>query len=188
MPDTIAPPFALPDRFGAWFQDRGWTPRSHQLALTETALATFAGGGFWAIEDTFRRRDGVLNTAVGYCGAAFVWSGGTGSAAGTTGHVEAVQIQFDPRRVSYPELLEIFFESHDPTKKMKPAGEVGSQFRSVIFVLDAAQELEAKAALEQISASTRFKKPVLTVIERAAPFYRAEDYHQQYLEKRSLDR
>jgi peptide-methionine (S)-S-oxide reductase len=158
------------------------------VSEAEAALATFAGGGFWGLEDAFRRREGVLNTAVGYCGGVAADPSYRDVATGTTGHVEAVQVQFDPRRVSFGELVELFFERHDPTKKMKPPGEVGSQFRSVIFVRDAAQELGAKSVLERISASARFKKPVLTVIERAAPFYRAEDYHQQYLEKRSLDR
>ncbi len=152
----------------------------------EARIATFGGGGFWAIEDAMRQLTGVLNTAVGYCGGGVDAPSYRDVASGATGHVESVRVQYDPSRVRYEDLVETFLASHDPTRKTKPAPAVGSQYRSVIFVHDAEQELVAKSAVEHLSRSGLHRRPVLTTIEPATTFHLAEEYHQHYLAKRRL--
>jgi peptide-methionine (S)-S-oxide reductase len=152
--------------------------------VNEAKVATFAAGCFWNVEEAFRRRPGVIHTAVGFSGGTLADPAYRDVASGKTGHVEAVRIQFDPAQIAYEALLEIFWSCHDPTEKRKPPGQVGSQYRSIIFVHDAEQEIAAKASLERLQASRRLRRPVLTEIVAATTFYMAEDYHQQYLEKR----
>jgi peptide-methionine (S)-S-oxide reductase len=154
--------------------------------MSEVRLATFAAGCFWNVEDAFRRRRGVLNTAVGFSGGTLADPEYRDVASGRTGHVEVVRVQYDPAQVRYEELLEVFWSCHDPGEKRKPPGEVGSQYRSVIFAHDAEQELAAKSSLARLEASRRPRRPVLTEIRAAATFYMAADYHQQYLEKRRM--
>ena len=155
--------------------------------MSEVKIATFAAGCFWNVEDAFRRRRGVLNTAVGFSGGTLENPEYRDVASGRTGHAEVVRVQYDPAQVRYEELLALFWSCHDPGEKRKPPGQVGSQYRSIIFVHDAEQELAAKASLERLAAG-RPRRPVLTEIAPAAGFYMAADYHQQYLEKRRMDR
>jgi peptide-methionine (S)-S-oxide reductase len=155
--------------------------------MSEVRIATFAAGCFWNVEDAFRRRRGVLNTAVGFSGGTLENPEYRDVASGRTGHAEVVRVQYDPAQVGYEELLALFWSCHDPAEKRKPPGQVGSQYRSIIFVHDAEQELAAKASLERLAAG-RPRRPVLTEIAPAASFYMAADYHQQYLEKRRMDR
>lgn len=146
--------------------------------------ATFGAGCFWGVEAAFRRLDGVTATSVGYAG------GGTANptyqevCSGQTGHAEVVQVTFDPARVSYERLLDHFWEAHDPTSVNRQGPDVGTQYRSVIFCHDAAQEAAAQASRQRLAASGRYRQPIATEILPAPAFTLAEDYHQQYLEKR----
>jgi peptide-methionine (S)-S-oxide reductase len=156
--------------------------------MSDVRIASFAAGCFWNIEDAFRRLRGVLNTAVGFSGGALENPEYRDVASGKTGHAETVRVQYDPGKLRYDELLELFWSCHDPSEKRKPPGQVGSQYRSIIFVHDVEQELAAKASLARLEAATRPRRPIFTEIRPVAIFYMAADYHQQYLEKRRLDR
>jgi peptide-methionine (S)-S-oxide reductase len=148
--------------------------------------ATFAAGCFWGVEAAFRQVPGVLSTAVGYEGGTKANPTYEQVCAKNTGHAEAVEVDYDPARVSYDELLKVFWENHDPTTLNRQGPDVGEQYRSAIFFHDAEQEREAIASREALEKSGRFRKPIVTEITPASTFWRAEDYHQQYLEKRGL--
>ena len=148
------------------------------------AIATFAAGCFWGVEEAFRRVEGVLRTQVGYTGGHTANPTYKQVCAGDTGHAEAVQIEYDPQRVSYEDLLEVFFENHDPTQYHRQGPDVGSQYRSAIFYHDQAQHSAAQAKIEQLQASGRYRQPIVTELTPADTFYPAEAYHQQYLAKR----
>ena len=152
------------------------------------ATATFAAGCFWGVEAAFRRVDGVTGTAVGYTGGDTEDPTYEEVCSDLTGHAEAVQVEFDPERVCYEDLLEVFWSIHDPTTRNRQGPDVGSQYRSAIYVHDAAQEAAAKASKEGLEAEKRVSRPVVTEIEPAGVFYPAEDYHQQYFEKQSQRR
>lgn len=151
-----------------------------------TEKATFAAGCFWGVEATFREVDGVLGTAVGYTGGITPKPTYKEVCTDETGHAEAVQVEFDPARVSYPKLLGVFWENHDPTTANRQGPDVGTQYRSAIFFHSPEQEVEARASKAALEASGRLKGPIVTHIIPATTFYRAEEYHQQYLEKRGL--
>lgn len=142
-------------------------------------VATFAAGCFWGLEQAFREVPGVIETTVGYTGGTLRKPTYERVATGTTGHVEAVRVEFDPARVSYDELLEIFLQLHDPTR---PRLGRRSRYRSVIFVHSLEQEQGAQEALAAQSAAA--DRPILTEVRRAPLFYRAEERHQRYLERR----
>lgn len=146
--------------------------------------ATFAAGCFWGVEAQFRRIPGVIETRVGYIGGTTDRPSYEQVCTGGTGHAEAVEVTFDPERVSYASLLEAFWTSHDPTTVDRQGPDVGSQYRSAIFYHDEAQRDAAERSKQEVEASRRFKRPVVTQIVPAGPFWPAEDYHQQYLEKR----
>lgn len=148
--------------------------------------ATFAAGCFWGVEATFRAVPGVIATMVGYCGGRTTHPTYQEVSNGDTGHAESVQVTFDPAQVSYARLLEVFWNSHDPTTPDRQGPDVGSQYRSMIFCHNPAQEKAARASKESLERSGRYSGPVVTQIVPAAPFYKAEDYHQRYLEKRGL--
>jgi methionine-S-sulfoxide reductase len=145
-------------------------------------IATFGAGCFWQVEEEFRRLDGVLETAVGYEGGHVENPTYEQVCTGTTGHTEVCQVTFDPARVSYEELLEKYLALHDPTQLNRQGPDVGFQYRSVIFVHSDEQGEAARRVLER--AQERFRDPIVTAIEPAVPFWRAEEYHQCYLEKR----
>ena len=149
-----------------------------------TEEATFAAGCFWQVEIEFANTAGVLSTEVGYTGGEVESPTYEQVCAGTTGHAEAVRVTFDPEQVSYPELLDLFFRLHDPTQLNRQGPDVGHQYRSAVFFGTDEQERDAIAAKER--AQARFKRPVVTEIVPAGPFWAAEDYHQRYLEKRGL--
>ena len=146
------------------------------------STATFAAGCFWGVEAAFREVPGVTATTVGYTGGTVERPTYRQVGGGGTGHAEAVQVEFDPTRVSYEQLLDVFWASHDPTTRNRQCWDIGTQYRSAIFFKDAAQEAAAKASLQARQGQRR--KPIVTEITPASPFYPAEDYHQQYLEKR----
>ncbi len=146
------------------------------------AEATFAAGCFWGVEETFRTTEGVTATAVGYVGGTTEDPTYEEVCSGTTGHAEAVRVEFDPERISYDQLLEIFWQAHDPTQMNRQGWDTGTQYRTAIFTHDEAQKSTAEAA--KIQAAGKFPQPIVTEINGPATFYLAEDYHQQYVEKR----
>ena len=147
--------------------------------------ATFAAGCFWGVEAAFRRVEGVTRTEVGYTGGALADPTYEAVCAGRTGHAEAVRVEFDGSKVSFDQLLELFWSIHDPTQVNRQGVDVGTQYRSAVFFLDAGQETAARASLAAVQ--TRLSRPVATEITPAAEFWRAEEYHQQYLAKRGQD-
>jgi len=148
---------------------------------TETAL--FGAGCFWGVEATFRQVPGVLATRVGYAGGATDHPTYEQVCTDRTGHAEVVEVIFDPSRVTYDKLLDVFWENHDPTTRNRQGPDVGTQYRSAIFYHDAEQEEEARASKSVLEKDYVFKKPIVTEIVPAGEFYRAEEYHQQYFEK-----
>ena len=146
--------------------------------------ATFGAGCFWGVEEAFRRVKGVIATSVGYAGGELKDPSYRDVCSGETGHAEVVQVEYDPTEVSYDELLNVFWEAHDPTALNRQGPDVGPQYRSVILFHNAQQEAAARAAKEKLQSSGRFSKKIVTEIRPASEFYKAEDYHQQYLEKR----
>jgi peptide-methionine (S)-S-oxide reductase len=148
--------------------------------------ASFAAGCFWGVEATFRQAPGVVSTAVGYMGGKLENPTYQDVCTDKTGHAEAVQVVYDPAKISYDELLNIFWQNHDPTTPNRQGPDVGTQYRSVIFYHTPEQEALAKASRENLERTRAFKRPIVTEIVPAAHFWRAEEYHQQYLEKRGL--
>jgi peptide methionine sulfoxide reductase msrA/msrB len=146
--------------------------------------ATFAAGCFWGVEAAFRRVGGVKSTAVGYTGGRSEDPSYKRVCSGRTGHAEAIEIIFDPNTVSYEQLLEVFWSIHNPTTRNRQGPDVGSQYRSAIFFHNQNQRSTAEASMQQLQKSGKFKRPIVTEITPAAEFYRAEEYHQRYLEKR----
>jgi peptide-methionine (S)-S-oxide reductase len=150
------------------------------------AKATFAAGCFWGVEATFRQLPGVTSTRVGYTGGNYANPTYHDVCTDRTGHAEAVEVDYDPAKLSYEELLNVFWENHDPTQLNRQGPDSGSQYRSAIFFHSPEQEAAAKTSKDALARSGRFSKPVVTQIVPATTFYEAEDYHQQYLEKRGL--
>jgi len=148
--------------------------------------AMFGAGCFWGVEETFRQLKGVTSTAVGYSGGTYKNPTYKDVCTDQTGHAEVVQVEYDPSQISYDQLLEVFWENHNPTTLNRQGPDMGTQYRSVIFFYTPAQEKEARASLEKLRQSGRYSKPIVTQIEAAREFYRAEDYHQQYLAKRGM--
>lgn len=148
------------------------------------AKATFAAGCFWGVEEAFRHMKGVTSTIVGYTGGTTKNPSYKDVCTGKTGHAEAVEVEFDAAQVSYRELLAAFFQNHNPTTLNSQGPDFGTQYRSAIFVHDAEQEAEAREAIATLEKSHIFKRPIVTEIKPASDFYRAEEYHQQYLAKR----
>lgn len=148
------------------------------------ATATFAAGCFWGVEAAFRQLKGVTSTAVGYIGGTLQDPTYHDVCTGRTGHAEAVKVEYDPSQVSYDDLLRVFWENHDPTTLNRQGPDVGTQYRSAIFYHTPEQEASAKASKDALTKSGRFKRPIVTEIQPAPEFWQAEDYHQQYLEKR----
>jgi peptide-methionine (S)-S-oxide reductase len=148
--------------------------------------ATFGAGCFWGVEATFRQIAGVASTAVGYMGGTLENPTYKDVCTDRTGHAEVVQVEYDPSKVSYDELLSVFWANHDPTQLNRQGPDVGTQYRSVIFFHNPEQEAAAKASKEKLQGAGVYKRPIVTAIVPAAEFWRAEEYHQQYLEKRGL--
>ncbi len=145
--------------------------------------ATFAAGCFWGVEAEFRELPGVIDTAVGFMGGHAVNPSYRDVCTGTTGHAEVCEVTFDPAVISYDRLLDAFWQMHDPTTRDRQGPDFGTQYRSAIFYHDAEQKRAAEASKAALEASGRYKRPIVTEIVAAGPFYRAEDYHQRYLEK-----
>lgn len=148
------------------------------------AKATFAAGCFWGVEARFQQLPGVTATAVGYEGGMLENPTYQDVCTDRTGHAEAVEIDYDPERIRYEQLLEAFFELHDPTQLNRQGLDWGTQYRSAIFFHTPEQEQAGKAAIERLNAEQRFARPIVTQVVPAQKFWRAEEYHQKYLEKR----
>jgi peptide-methionine (S)-S-oxide reductase len=148
--------------------------------------ATFAEGCFWGVEANFQSIPGVISAVSGYTGGKMDNPSYEDVCSGRTGHAEAVEVEFDPAKVSYDDLLKVFWTSHDPTTPNRQGPDVGTQYRSAIFFHNAAQETEARASKEALEKSGKFKRPVVTEIVAVGPFYRAEEYHQKYFAKHGL--
>jgi peptide-methionine (S)-S-oxide reductase len=150
------------------------------------AKATFAAGCFWGVEATFRELPGVTSTRVGYTGGSTENPTYKDVCTDRTGHAEAVEIEYDPATLSYEKLLQVFWENHDPTQLNRQGPDHGSQYRSGVFYHTLEQKAEADASKEKLEQAHRFNRPIVTEIVPATPFFEAEAYHQQYLEKRGL--
>ena len=151
-----------------------------------TEKATFGAGCFWGVELAFRQIPGVVDAAVGYEGGHTERPTYKDVCTDTTGHAEVVEVEFDPSKVGYEDLLRVFWENHDPTQLNRQGPDFGKQYRSVVFFHSPEQEAIARKSKADLEKSGRFKKPIATVIEPAQTFWRAEEYHQQYLEKKGL--
>ena len=149
-----------------------------------TEKATFGAGCFWGVEETFRNLKGVLSTAVGYAGGARENPTYEDVCTDRTGHAEVVEIDFNPAEISYQQLLDVFWSNHNPTTLNRQGPDVGTQYRSVVFYNSPEQKEAAEAVKERLQNSGRFNRPIVTAIEPASKFWRAEEYHQQYLKKR----
>ena len=151
-----------------------------------TEKATFGAGCFWGVEASFREIPGVLEAVCGYEGGEFDNPTYQDVCTDRTGHAEVVEVEFDPAQVSYEKLMDAFWGLHDPTQVDRQGPDYGTQYRTVIFFHSPDQERQARAAKAAVEASGRFKKPIATEIVPAQTFWRAEEYHQRYLERRGL--
>lgn len=145
--------------------------------------ASFGGGCFWGVEQLFREIPGVLDVRCGYMGGAVPNPSYEEVCTDCTGHAEVVRVFYDPGKVSYERLLDAFFQGHDPTTVNRQGPDKGTQYRSVIFVHDSAQDAAAKATIERLNKEGRFSAPIVTHVCPVMPFYEAEEYHQRYFEK-----
>jgi peptide-methionine (S)-S-oxide reductase len=148
--------------------------------------ATFGAGCFWHVEETFRRLKGVHSTVVGYMGGTLENPTYEDVCTDRTGHAEVVEVTFDPQKISYEELLAVFWDIHDPTTKNRQGPDVGTQYRSAIFYHTPEQKTTAEKSKKDLESSGRYKKRIVTEITKATLFYPAEEYHQQYLAKHGL--
>ncbi|MHC4155411.1 MAG: peptide-methionine (S)-S-oxide reductase MsrA [Planctomycetota bacterium] len=173
--------------------EKDMSTQREQKSIGETGLkegspggyekATFAAGCFWGVEVAFRQVKGVVSTSVGYTGGHLENPTYRHVCSDTTGHAEAVEVIYDPRQVSYEQLLEVFWKIHNPTTPNRQGPDVGSQYRSAIFYHSKSQLKAAESSKERLQRSRRFRGPIVTEIAPASVFYRAEEYHQRYLEK-----
>jgi peptide-methionine (S)-S-oxide reductase len=162
------------------------TPPPKSMSGTNVAVATFAGGCFWCMEPPFDKLDGVISTTSGYIGGTVPRPTYEQVSTGRTGHTEAVQVAYDPSRVSYEKLLGVFWRNIDPTVRDRQFCDVGSQYRTGIFVHDADQRRLAQASKAALERTKPFAAPIVTEIADAGPFYAAEEYHQDYYRKNPL--
>jgi peptide-methionine (S)-S-oxide reductase len=159
---------------------------TERIKMTQLEKATFGAGCFWGVEVAFRKVPGVTATAAGYLGGTLENPTYKDVCSGRTGHAEVVEVTYDPSQVTYEDLLNVFWTSHDPTTLNRQGPDRGTQYRSAIFYHSEAQKAAAMASKERWNASGRFSGPIVTEITPASTFYRAEEYHQRYLEKQGL--
>ncbi len=150
------------------------------------AEAMFGAGCFWGVETAFRKLPGVTDVTVGYSGGTVANPTYEQVCSKTTGHAEVVRVEYDPQRITYEQLLDRFWEIHDPTQVNRQGPDIGTQYRSAIFYYSPEQEAAARRSKEALEQSGRLRRPVATEITAAGPFYRGEEYHQRYFEKRGL--
>ena len=150
--------------------------------MAETETATFAGGCFWCLEAVYQELEGVVSVVSGYMGGTVVRPSYEQVCTGKTGHAEVVQVQYDPARLSYEELLEVFFSIHDPTTKNRQGNDIGTQYRSAIFYHTEAQREAATAMVQRLEREQVFSSKIVTEVALASEFYAAEGYHQNYFQ------
>jgi peptide methionine sulfoxide reductase msrA/msrB len=155
----------------------------HRMTEPSQQSAILAAGCFWGVEEILREIPGVLDTEVGYTGGALANPTYADVSGGNTGHAEAIRVLFDPETISYEEILDYFFRLHDPTTKNRQGNDVGTQYRSAIFFQGDEQKRTAQRVAERVNTSGKWPTPITTEIVAAGPFYPAEDYHQDYLQK-----
>ena len=148
--------------------------------MSTTATAVLAGGCFWCTEAAFEQLAGVLDVMSGYTGGSADTANYRAVCTGSTGHAEAIRIAYDPARISYDQLLDVFFDAHDPTQLNRQGADVGTQYRSAIFFADDAQRQAAEAKIRRLNEAQAFARPIATTLEPLGEFYPAEDYHQDY--------
>ncbi|HSG99489.1 MAG TPA: peptide-methionine (S)-S-oxide reductase MsrA [candidate division Zixibacteria bacterium] len=156
------------------------------MSADKREIATFGAGCFWGVEETFRQIEGVTATAVGYMGGSVTNPTYRQVCSDTTGHAEVCQVEFDSSVVSFAELLEVFWKVHDPTQVNRQGPDHGTQYRTAIFYYSDQQKEAAEKSIAALAASGRFDRPIATEVTPAREFWRAEDYHQRYLQKRGL--
>lgn len=149
-------------------------------------IATFGAGCFWHVEEAFRKVKGVVNTTVGYSGGNIENPAYEDVCTGKTGHAEVVRVEYDPSKISYERLLDVFWDIRNPTQLNRQGPDVGTQYRSVIFYHNEEQKKAAIKSKEKLQSSGKYRKPIATEVKPAQPFYMAEEYHQRYLEKRGV--
>lgn len=154
--------------------------------MAANKIAIFGAGCFWGVESAFRRRDGVVDAAVGYAGGTVEKPTYRMVCSGRSGHAEVVQVKYDPARVSYEQLLEVFWAIHDPTTLNRQGPDIGTQYRSVIFYSDDDERAAAEETKRRLGESGKFRRPIVTQIVPATEFYRAEEYHQRYYEQMGM--
>lgn len=152
----------------------------------EMTKATFGAGCFWGVEAAFQKTKGVESTRVGFMGGTVDNPSYKRVCKGDTGHAEVVEVLYDPEKVTYEELLKVFWDKHNPTTKNRQGPDIGSQYRSVIFYHNEEQKEAAEKSKTELEALKKYPKPVVTEITEASDFWEAEEYHQQYLQKRGL--
>jgi peptide-methionine (S)-S-oxide reductase len=154
--------------------------------MTSNKIAIFGAGCFWGVESAFRALDGVVDVTVGYAGGTVDQPTYRMVCSGKSGHAEVVQVEYDPARVSFEKLLELFWQIHDPTTLNRQGPDIGTQYRSVIFYSDDRERAAAEESKRRLDESGKFRRPIVTQIVPAAEFYPAEDYHQRYYEKMGI--
>lgn len=156
-------------------------------AQINSELADFGGGCFWGVEEVFRKIPGVIDTKAGYEGGHTKSPSYEQVCTHTTGHAETVQIEFDPKKVSYMDLLDIFFENHDPSQVDRQGPDIGDSYRSVVFYHGQKQQAAAEKKIRELEQAGQYQDPIATQLIAAGTFWKAEEYHQQYLHKRNLN-
>lgn len=156
------------------------------MSTTGVERVMFGAGCFWGVEARFMQLEGVTATAVGYSGGRTENPTYKQVCTDTTGHAEVVYVEYDPSRIGFEKLLDVFFTAHDPTQVNRQGPDVGSQYRSAIYYYTPAQQAAAVATRQRLEAAGRFKRPIATQVEPAGEFWKAEEYHQKYLQKRGL--
>jgi peptide-methionine (S)-S-oxide reductase len=154
--------------------------------MTSNKIAIFGAGCFWGVESAFRALDGVIDVAVGYAGGTVDQPTYRMVCSGKSGHAEVVRVEYDPSRVSFEKLLDLFWQIHDPTTLNRQGPDIGTQYRSVIFYSDRRERAVAEESKRRLDESGKFRRPIVTEIAPAAEFYPAEDYHQRYYEKMGI--
>jgi len=173
------------DQGRASIDSRCYSSLSRQMAK-QNKIATFGAGCFWGVESAFRAVEGVVDAVVGYAGGTVPKPNYRAVCSGKTGHAEVVQVQYDPARVSFEQLLDVFWQIHDPTTLNRQGPDVGSQYRSIIFCSDDHERMAAEESKRRLDESGRLARPVVTQIVPAAEFYRAEENHQRYYERMGI--
>jgi len=150
------------------------------MTVNPTATAVLAGGCFWCTEAAFEQLAGVSDVTSGYAGGSAATANYQAVCGGDTGHAEVIRVTYDPQRISYEQLLDVFFDAHDPTQLNRQASDVGTQYRSAIFYAGEAQKQAAEAKIRELSAAGKYPRPIVTTLEPLVEFFPAEDYHQDY--------